>query len=59
MGDINKATLFVNEDRSSLYPASTDYDIRFGAIEGQSNVEGFPEWRILRRIQDIILLLIT
>eukprot|EP00957_Ditylum_brightwellii_P200520 15286851-Ditylum_brightwellii.AAC.1 len=47
-GDINRAILFVNEDRSSPFPAGTDYDITFGAIEGQNNVEGFPEWRKLK-----------
>eukprot|EP00957_Ditylum_brightwellii_P042302 3203566-Ditylum_brightwellii.AAC.1 len=55
IGDINKVILLVKEDRSGLYLAGTDYDIRFGAIEGQNNVEGFPEWRKLRRIQEIML----
>eukprot|EP00957_Ditylum_brightwellii_P004493 341536-Ditylum_brightwellii.AAC.1 len=48
ISDINSAILFVNEDRSSPYPAGTDYDIRFGTIEGRNNIEGFPEWRKLR-----------
>eukprot|EP00957_Ditylum_brightwellii_P065737 4986787-Ditylum_brightwellii.AAC.1 len=55
IGDINRAMWVVNEDRSSPFPAGTDYDIRFGAIEGQNNVEGFPEWRKLTRIQEIML----
>ena len=55
IGDINRAILYVNEDRSSPYPAGTDYGVRFGAIEGRNNVEGFPEWRKLRRMQEIML----
>eukprot|EP00957_Ditylum_brightwellii_P063001 4781467-Ditylum_brightwellii.AAC.1 len=43
IGAINRAILCVNEDRSSPFPDGTDYGIRFGAIEGQNNVEGFPE----------------
>eukprot|EP00957_Ditylum_brightwellii_P061417 4661978-Ditylum_brightwellii.AAC.1 len=43
-----------DRDRSSPCPAGTDYDIRFGAIQGRNNVERFPEWRKLRRIQEII-----
>eukprot|EP00957_Ditylum_brightwellii_P064907 4924237-Ditylum_brightwellii.AAC.1 len=39
IGDINRAILFVNKDGSRPFPAGTDYDIRFGAIEGQNNVE--------------------
>eukprot|EP00957_Ditylum_brightwellii_P001491 116142-Ditylum_brightwellii.AAC.1 len=42
-------------DKSSPYPAVTDYSIRFGAIEGQNNVDRFPEWRKLRRMQEIML----
>eukprot|EP00957_Ditylum_brightwellii_P203405 15334466-Ditylum_brightwellii.AAC.1 len=55
IGDINRAILLVNKDRSSPYPAGTTYGIRFGAIEGQNNVEGFPEWRKLRRMMEILL----
>jgi hypothetical protein len=55
IGDINRAILYVNEDRNSPYPAGTDYGIRFGAIEGRNNVEGFPEWRKIRRTQEIML----
>eukprot|EP00957_Ditylum_brightwellii_P144043 10975653-Ditylum_brightwellii.AAC.1 len=54
IGDTNRAILFVNEDRSSPYPAATDYGIRFGAIEGRGIVKGFPEWRKLRRMQEIM-----
>eukprot|EP00957_Ditylum_brightwellii_P143588 10939418-Ditylum_brightwellii.AAC.1 len=42
IGDINRAMLYVNEDRSSPYLAGTDYGTRFGAIEGRNNVKGFP-----------------
>eukprot|EP00957_Ditylum_brightwellii_P189212 14402292-Ditylum_brightwellii.AAC.1 len=55
IGDINRVILFVNKDRSSPYPAGTDYDNRFGAIEGQNNAEGCPEWKKLRRMQAIML----
>eukprot|EP00957_Ditylum_brightwellii_P087451 6656908-Ditylum_brightwellii.AAC.1 len=54
IGDINKAILFVNEDRSCPYLAGTDYGIRFGAKAGRNNAEGFPEWRKLRRMQGIM-----
>eukprot|EP00957_Ditylum_brightwellii_P063631 4830399-Ditylum_brightwellii.AAC.1 len=54
IGDINRAILFMNEDRGSPCPDGTDYGIRFGAIEGRNNVKGFPEWMKLRRMQEIM-----
>eukprot|EP00957_Ditylum_brightwellii_P105958 8082168-Ditylum_brightwellii.AAC.1 len=54
IGNINRAILFVNKDRSRPFPAGTDYGIRFGDIEEQNNVEGFPEWRKLTKMQEIM-----